>query len=592
MTIATKQPSTFQQRAHFKECTIYQVYPASFCDSNGDGIGDIQGMISKLDYLKDLGVDVVWLSPVYQSPFIDNGYDISDYQDIHPQFGTLADVDQLIAEMHARDMKLVMDLVVNHTSDQHKWFIESRKSKENNPYRDFYIWRPAKWSPSGERLPPNNWREEFSNGSAWEWDEQSQEYFLHLYCKEQPDLNWECEAVRKAVYEDIMKWWLERGCDGFRMDVINLISKVPGLPDASITQPDEKFQWPYEHCANGPRIHEYLQEMNREVLSKYPDCITVGETPFTHHDFDVLVPYVLPENKELQMIFQFEQQEVDGYPQLIPCDYPLTEFKKITSRWQIGMQERGGWNSIYLENHDVARSVSRFGNDSTPEYRTASAKLLAMMQCTLTGTLYVYQGEEIAMANLPVEWPIEEYKDIASQTYYYEELEARKAKHNTETPDMSDVMDGIRRKARDHGRNPMQWDDTKHGGFTSGEPWMRVHDDYPDWNVVKQKDDPESVLSFWKKMLAFRKEHLSSIYGTFTHLTPDDESVYAYTKEYESELLLVVLNFTDKEMDYKLPETVAKKSVTAAIGNFTSEVTKLKSSVTLKPYEGLAVILA
>ncbi|WWD19399.1 hypothetical protein CI109_103859 [Kwoniella shandongensis] len=380
MTIATKQPSTFQQRAHFKECTIYQVYPASFCDSNGDGIGDIQGMISKLDYLKDLG-DVVWLSPVYQSPFIDNGYDISDYQDIHPQFGTLADVDQLIAEMHARDMKLVMDLVVNHTSDQHKWFIESRKSKENNPYRDFYIWRPAKWSPSGERLPPNNWREEFSNGSAWEWDEQSQEYFL-------------------------------------QMDVINL--------------------------------------------------------PFTHHDFDVLVPYVLPENKDLS-----------------------------SKKWT-------GTRNLY---HATTLS---------PSSRRSLRAGRSVCRSEADGTRFTSR-----------------------------ELEARKAKHNTETPDMSDVMDGIRRKARDHGRNPMQWDDTKHGGFTSGEPWMRVHDDYPDWNVVKQKDDPESVLSFWKKMLAFRKEHLSS-----------------------------------------LPETVAKKSVTAAIGNFTSEVTKLKSSVTLKPYEGLAVILA
>ncbi|KAK8847717.1 hypothetical protein IAR55_005576 [Kwoniella newhampshirensis] len=443
MSITTKQPSVFQQRAHFKECCIYQVYPASFCDSNGDGIGDIQGMISKLDYLKDLGVDVVWLSPVYQSPFIDNGYDISDYQDIHPQFGTLADVDQLIAEMHARDMKLVMDLVVNHTSDQHKWFIESRKSKDNNPYREFYIWRPAKWSSSGERLPPNNWREEFSSGSAWEWDEGSQEYFLHLYCKEQPDLNWESPAVRKAVYTDIMKWWLDRGCDGFRMDVINLISKVPGLPDATVRDANEKFQWPYEHCANG-----------------------------------------------LQMIFQ---------------------------------------------NHDVARSVSRFGNDSTPEHRSASAKLLAIMECTLTGSLYVYQGEEIAMANLPVEWPIEEYKDIASQTYYYE--------------------------------NPMQWDNSSHGGFTSGKPWMRVHDDYPDWNVAKQ------------------------IYGIFTHLTPDDERVYAYTKEYESELLLVVLNFTDKEVGYALPNDLVSKSIEASIGNGMSEILKLESLVALRPYEGFAVVL-
>jgi len=292
---------------------------------------------------------------VYKSPFVDNGYDISDYHEIDARFGTLADVDRLISEMHKRDMKLVMDLVVNHCSDQHQWFVESRKAKDN-PYRDFFWWRAPKYSPEGERLPPNNWREEFSTGSAWEWDETTHEYYLHLYCKEQPDLNWENPKLRQAVYNDIMKWWLDRGCDGFRMDVINLISKVPSLPDAPIKNPDDKFQEPYKYCANGPRVHEFLQEMNREVLSKYPNLITVGETPFTHHDFDVLVPYVLPENKELQTIVQFEQQEVDGYPQLVPKDYQLSEFKEITSRWQVEMQRRGGWNSIYLE-------VSEFGTD-------------------------------------------------------------------------------------------------------------------------------------------------------------------------------------------------------------------------------------
>lgn len=291
--------------------------------------------------------DVIWLSPVLKSPFVDNGYDISSYTEVNPDFGTLVDLDALFAEVHKRGMKILMDLVVNHTSDQHAWFQESRKSK-NNPYRDWYWWRPPRYDEQGNRQPPNNWREEFSNGSAWEWDETTQEYYLHIFAKEMPDLNWESERLRHAVYHDVMKFWLDRGCDGFRMDVINLISKNPSLPDASIQDPDEELQWPYEHCANGPRVHEFLQEMHGEVLGKYEGSVTVGETPYTHHDFDALVPYVLPERKELQMVFQFEQQEVDG-GQLQYKSYTLAEFKNIVSRWQVGMQERGGWNSIFLE---------------------------------------------------------------------------------------------------------------------------------------------------------------------------------------------------------------------------------------------------
>ncbi|ORY23124.1 alpha-glucosidase [Naematelia encephala] len=593
-TTVQTAPQHFQERALFKECCIYQVYPASYADSNGDGMGDIPGLVSKLDYLKDLGVDVIWLSPVFKSPFIDNGYDVSDYQAIDPRFGTLEDVDILIDEMHKREMKLVMDLIVNHTSDQHPWFVEARKSKDN-PYRDFFWWRPPRFSPEGERLPPNNWREEFSNGSAWEWDEVTQEYYLHLYTKEQPDLNWENPAVRTAVYEDIMKWWLKRGCDGFRMDVINLISKDPKLPDASVRDPNETFQWPYEHCANGPRIHEFLQEMYREVGLDNPNLITVGETPFTHHDFDVLVPYVLPENKELQMIFQFEQQEVDGYPQLVPRDYLLSELKAITSRWQVGMQERGGWNSIFLENHDVARSVSRFGDVSTPEHRAASAKLLSAMQCTLSGTLYIYQGEEIAMANVPTEWPIEEYKDVASQAYYYEELAARKIKQGIDDPDLADVWDGLRRKARDHARTPMQWDGTlSNAGFSKegAEPWMRVHDDYREWNVATQKSDSNSVLSFWKRMLAFRKKYLSCTYGIYTLLSPDDEKIYAYTKDYKEERSLVLLNFSKKSEAYAVPAEVGlPEKITDFIGNFPGDTPDVQGgTMRLRPYEAIVLV--
>ncbi|TKA43122.1 hypothetical protein B0A54_06070 [Friedmanniomyces endolithicus] len=497
-------PQHYQDRAHFKECCIYQVYPASFCDSNGDGVGDVQGIISKLDYLKDLGV--------------------VNYHEIDARFGTLADVDELILEMHRRDMKLVMDLVVNHRSDQHQWFVESRKSKDN-PYRDFFWWKAPKYSPEGERLPPNNWREEFSTGSAWEWDETTQEYYLHLYCKEQPDLNWENPKLRQAVYDDIMKWWLDRGCDGFRMDVINLISKVPSLPDAPIKNPGDKFQEPYKYCANGPRVHEFLQEMNREVLSMYPNLITVGETPFTHHDFDVLVPYVLPENKELQTIFQFEQQEVDGYPQLVPKDYQLSEFKEITSRWQVEMQKRGGWNSIYLE----------------------------------------------------------------------VKLAVRKSKSGHSNPDVSDIMDGLQRKARDHARNPMQWDDSHNAGFSlrgDAKPWMRVHDDYRDWNVAKQIEDPDSVLSFWKRMLAFRKEHLSCTYGYYTLLSPDDEKVFAYVKEYEDERMLVLLNFTKEAVTYPLPKEAGDlRNVKDSICNYNGPLPDMKDEkVELRPYEALVIV--
>jgi len=370
---------------------------------------------------------------------------------------------------------------------------------------------------------------------------------------------------------------------------------VSSLPDASILDPNETYQYPYEHCANGPRIHEFLQEMHREVLSKH-EVITVGETPFTHHDMDVLVPYVLPENKELQMIFQFEQQEVDGYPQLVPADYKLSEFKAVTSRWQVGMQERGGWNSIYLENHDVARSVSRFGNDTTPEFRTLSAKMIAAMQCTLSGSLYIYQGEEIGMANLPKEWPIEEYKDIASQNYYEEELELRKRAQGTEHPDMSDIMDGLQRKARDHARNPVQWDDSKYAGFSlksDGEPpWMRVNDDYKDWNVAKQEKDDTSVLSFWKAMLAFRKKHLSCTYGIFTPYSVEDEQVYAYTKEYKNERAVVVLNFTKEHVVYRVPEDAGKlDSPAASIGNRLEGLPKIDArDIHLREYEALIMI--
>ncbi|THH10431.1 hypothetical protein EW145_g1337 [Phellinidium pouzarii] len=548
------------QRAWWKEATIYQVYPSSFCDSNNDGIGDLNGINSKLDYLKDLGIDVVWLSPIYKSPQKDMGYDISDYRDIDPRYGTLDDWDRLAKGLHARGLKLMMDLVVNHTSDQHDWFKKSRSSKAD-PKRDWYIWRPAKYDEQSNRHPPNNWKSVFQ-GSAWEWDKATEEYYLHLYLTGQPDLNWENVEVRNAVW-DLMRFWLDRGSDGFRMDVINLISKVPGLPDAPISNPCEEFQPAPMYYANGPRVHEYLKEMNREVLSKYDRLITVGEAPFTH-DMKALSQYVLPDNHELNMVFQFELMDIDSSGQtrdnpLVPRKWKLTEFKEVINRWQIFLREEGFWNrtflplySVYIQNHDQARCVSRFGNDSNA-WRETSAKMLAMLQIAQTGTLYVYQGEEIGMANAPRSWTIEEYEDIATQNYYERIFIERKKDQGCETPDMTDVLDGIQKKARDHARTPMQWNESKNAGFSDVSPWMRVNDDYTKWNVDAQHNDQASVLQFWKKLLKIRKSHDTLVYGDFSLIDDQNEEVFAFKRSLEDRSALVILNFTDRDVEFKLP---------------------------------------
>ncbi|CCO34855.1 hypothetical protein BN14_08964 [Rhizoctonia solani AG-1 IB] len=417
----------------FKSYCVYQIYPSSFADANGDGIGDLAGIESKLEYIKRLGADVVWLSPIYRSPQKDMGYDISDYQDIDPRYGTLEDWDSLLKKTHELGMRLVMDLVVNHTSDQHEWFKESRSSK-SNPKRDWYIWRPPKFDAEGNRKPPNNWASLFG-GSAWEWDETTQEYYLHLFVVEQPDLNWENPEVRQAIWK-LMRWWMERGCDGFRMDVINMISKVPGLPDGPVTQPDRDYQPGYQYYCNGPRVHEYLQEMYREVLSRYPNYFTVGESPLTHDPRDLL-PYVLPERKELQMMFQFELADIDGtHNPLIPRNPSLLDIKSVINKWQAFMFNHGGWNSLYMENHDQARSVSRllgFGvstdkktfnfdlyDEDLKKFWNVGAKLLAILHTTQGGTVFIYQGEEIGATNVPRGWSLEEYKDVATINFYRE----------------------------------------------------------------------------------------------------------------------------------------------------------------------------
>ncbi|EKM51645.1 glycoside hydrolase family 13 protein [Phanerochaete carnosa HHB-10118-sp] len=573
-------------RAWWKSACIYQIYPISFFDSNGDGIGDLPGILAKLDYLKDLGVDVLWLCPIYKSPLADMGYDIADYESIDPRFGTLEDWDRLLEGVHKRGMKLLMDLVVNHTSDQHAWF--------KDPKRDWYIWRSPRYDADGNRMPPNNWESIFS-GPAWEWDEETGEYYLHLFVKEQPDLNWENPDVRAAVFKT-MRFWLDRGCDGFRMDVINMISKVPGLPDAPVLDSTKEFQGASLYYANGPRVHEFLKEMNEKVLSRY-DVMTVGETPCTHLPEDIAA-YVFPQNKELNMVFQFELMDLDlggaednleSLTALMHRQWKLTDMKKCVSKWQTYMREHGYWNTLYIENHDQARSVSRFGND-TPRWRALSAKVLAMLQTTQTGTLYVYQGEEIGMKNFPRSWSLEEYKDVATINYYKQERTRRQKETGKENPNMEDIIDGFQRKARDHARTPLQWNAASHAGFSTGTPWMRVNDDYAEgWNVEAEMKDPGSVWHFWKRALKLRRQHEVFVYGDFVLLLPDHEQVFAFERTLRGEKALVVLNFSERDVSVDLGTSagVAPK-MRVALSNYDDVLSQPLggTAVTLRGYEG------
>ncbi|KAF9449623.1 glycoside hydrolase family 13 protein [Macrolepiota fuliginosa MF-IS2] len=556
------------ERTWWKEAIVYQIYPISFFDSNGDGIGDLNGIFAKLDYLKDLGVDVLWLSPIYRSPLADMGYDIADYQNIDERYGTLDDWDNLLKGCHERGMKLVMDLVVNHSSDEHEWFLQSRSSKDD-PKRDWYIWRPPKVDSAGNKVPPNNWRSVFQ-GSAWDYDEKTEEYYLHLYVSKQPDFNWDNLDVRKAVY-DLMKFWLDRGCDGFRMDVINLISKVDGLPDAPISAPGESYQPASMYYANGPRVHEYIREMEDEVLSKY-DIMTVGETPFTH-DAEELAAYVLPANKELNMVFQFELMDIDSPmegPQRVPLikkEWKLEELREITVRWQLYKRDEGFWNAIFIENHDHSRAVSRYGNDS-PQWRSLSAKMLAILEVTQGGTLYVYQGQELGLQNFPRSWGIEEYKDVASQNYWHRILKQRQRESGKEDVDMSDVLDGFSQKARDHARVPMQWDKSSNAGFTTGTPWMRVNEDYETWNVSSQLQNLSSVLSFYKSALKLRKTHPIFTYGDFVDLSGNHPQVFAYLRTLDGAQALVVLNFKETPVAFQLVDVEGLDQYRLALANY------------------------
>ncbi|MEK4866501.1 alpha-glucosidase [Bacillus sp. FSL E2-8895] len=548
----------------WKESVVYQIYPRSFMDSNGDGIGDLRGILAKLDYLKELGIDVIWLSPVYESPNDDNGYDISDYCKIMNEFGTMEDWDELLHEMHKRNMKLMMDLVVNHTSDEHNWFIESCKSKDNK-YRDYYIWRPGK-----EGKEPNNWGAAFS-GSAWQYDEMTDEYYLHLFSKKQPDLNWDNEKVRQDVY-DMMKFWLEKGIDGFRMDVINFISKEDGLP--SVETDEEGYVSGHKHFMNGPNIHKYLHEMNEDVLSQY-DIMTVGEMPGVTTEEAKL--YTGEARKELQMVFQFEHMDLDsgegGKWDVKLCS--LLTLKQNLTKWQKAL-EQTGWNSLYWNNHDQPRVVSRFGNDGA--YHTESAKMLATVLHMMKGTPYIYQGEEIGMTNVRFE-SIDEYRDIETLNMYKEKVIER-------GEDIDKVMQSIYIKGRDNARTPMQWDDREHAGFTTGEPWIAVNPNYKEINVKQAIQDEESIFYYYKKLIELRKNNEIVVYGTYDLILENNPSIFAYVRTYGEEKLLVIANFTADECVFELPEDIIYSEAELLIHNYDVE-NVLIENITLRPYEAM-----
>ncbi|GAA6264028.1 oligo-1,6-glucosidase [Ruminococcus sp. f11] len=556
------------EKRWWKESVVYQIYPRSFCDSNGDGIGDLNGITSKLDYLKELGVDVIWLSPVYKSPNDDNGYDISDYQDIMDEFGTMEDFDRMLATAHEKGIKIMMDLVVNHTSDEHKWFIESRKSTDN-PYRDYYIWRPAKEDGS----LPNNWGSCFS-GPAWEYDKTTDMYFLHLFSKKQPDLNWDNPAVRQEVF-DMMNWWLEKGVDGFRMDVISLISKEqPELPDK---EPGINGYATFNVSANGPHVHEYLQEMRQKALNN-ADTITVGECSGV--TLEEAKKYARSDEKELNMVFQFEHMDVDSDEKAgkwTTRKMDLRDLKKILTRWQKGLQDIA-WNSLYWENHDQPRSVSRFGNDSD-EYREISAKMLATCIHMMQGTPYVYQGEELGMTNCPFN-TLENFRDLESINAFHELTEQGKMTEE-------EMMAAIGYKGRDNARTPMQWDDSANAGFSdaSATPWIMVNPNYTKINAKDQVSREDSVFKYYQKLIKLRHESDLIVYGTYDLILDDDKDIYAYIRTLGDEKLIVYCNFSENTREVELPEEFTDGKI--LISNYNDA--KVSEKITLRPYEAIVI---
>ncbi|MDN6385152.1 MAG: alpha-glucosidase [Alkalibacterium sp.] len=536
----------------WQNAVVYQIYPRSFKDSNGDGIGDIPGIISGLDYLENLGIDAIWLSPVYQSPNDDNGYDISDYQAIHPDFGTMEDMNQLIKEADSRDIKIIMDLVVNHTSDEHKWFVEAKKSKDNK-YRDYYIWR----DPVNDDLP-NDLKSTFS-GPAWEYDEKTEQYYLHLFSKKQPDLNWENEEVRQAIY-DMMNFWLDKGIGGFRMDVIDLIGK----------KPDEKI------TGNGPKLHDYLQETH-ELTLKNKDVMTVGETWGATPETAKL--YSDPERDELSMVFQFEHMQLDEQANGSKWDLKaldLIELKKVMSKWQVELENKG-WNSLFWNNHDLPRIVSRFGDDEN--YRVESAKLFAILLHLMKGTPYIYQGEEIGMTNRSIQ-SIDDVDDIESINMYKERLDEGYSKE--------ELIHAINTKGRDNARTPVQWNATEEAGFTTGKPWLPVQPNYKHINIEAALESNESIFYTYKELITLRKENPIVVWGDYELLLPEDETLFAYKRSYENKTWLVLANVSKETKELKMPENNSIERV--IMSNYGRNEIDLES-IELQPFEAFVLEL-
>lgn len=533
----------------WKEAVCYQIYPRSFMDANGDGIGDIQGIISKLDYLKDLGIDIIWVSPIYQSSNADNGYDISDYQAISEEFGTMEDFDELLEAVHARGMKLIMDLVLNHTSDEHPWFIESRSSKES-PYRDYYIWHPGK---NGKE--PNNWESIFG-GSAWEYDPQTGEYYMHVFSKKQPDLNWENHRVRRSLYE-IVNWWLDKGIDGFRVDAISHIKKVPGFPD--LPNPENRKYVPsYEGHMNREGIHVFLEELKRETFSKY-DIMTVGEANGVKpEDAD---EWVGERNGKFNMIFQFEHLDLWGKD---AGKLDLPSLKNTLTKWQKAL-DGIGWNALFMENHDQPRSVSNWGDANN--YWKESAKCLATLYFLMQGTPFIYQGQEIGMTNFPFTSE-KQLNDIKAKQMYQEERSQGKTH--------AYAMAVLRKNSRDNSRTPMQWTSEKNAGFTTGTPWLEVNPNYKRINVEDQLKDPDSILHYYRKLIELRKKHPVLVYGSYQLLMENDDQIYAYERKLADKRMLIVTNLFPKETTFKLGDTFGKPVLT----NY-----PYKDPMTLRPYE-------
>ncbi|PLS17672.1 glucohydrolase [Bacillus sp. M6-12] len=551
-------------KAWWKESVIYQVYPRSFHDSNGDGIGDLNGITAKLSYLKELGIDVIWLSPVFKSPNDDNGYDISDYRDIMDEFGTMKDFDRMLETAHQHGIKIMMDLVVNHSSDEHQWFKESRKSKDN-PYRDYYIWKE---SVNGE--PPTNWGAAFG-GSVWEFDEQTEEYYLHLFSKKQPDLNWENPTLREEVYE-MMRFWLEKGIDGFRMDVINFISKDTSYPQGKVTE-GLKYGNGSKYFRNGPRIHEFLREMNKEALSNY-DTITVGEMPGVTVEEGKL--YTGENRNELNMVFHFEHVGLgDGkFGKWDPNPWKLTELKEIFTKWQKGL-EKDGWNSLYWSNHDQPRAISRWGNDSE-QYREISGKMIATCLHMLQGSPYIYQGEEIGMTNVKFE-NISEYRDIETLNAYRDLTDGSLSHEET--------FKGIHERSRDNARTPVQWNASPNAGFTTGTPWISVNPNYKTINAEAVLKDGNSIFHYYKKLIQLRKENEIIVYGSYDLLMENDEQIYAFTRTLGNEKLLVICNFSQEYPEFTLPATIQFSEKELLVSNYEADAEQSIKNIVLKPYE-------